>query len=86
MPQVLVKLKKYPQGDKVRLMVPGLHGEMFPVPETFPNGAGGDRGRWAGELSAWLCFCQDFTEDVNCAFEFLLKLTPLLDKADQRCK
>uniref|UniRef100_A0A5F8GPI9 Mediator of RNA polymerase II transcription subunit 24 n=1 Tax=Monodelphis domestica TaxID=13616 RepID=A0A5F8GPI9_MONDO len=42
-PQVLVKLKKYPQGDK------------------------------------------DFTEDVNCAFEFLLKLTPLLDKADQRC-
>uniref|UniRef100_A0A8D2Q5F3 Mediator of RNA polymerase II transcription subunit 24 n=1 Tax=Varanus komodoensis TaxID=61221 RepID=A0A8D2Q5F3_VARKO len=27
----------------------------------------------------------DFTEDVNCAFEFLLKLTPLLDKADQRC-
>lgn len=29
---------------------------------------------------------QDFTEDVNCAFEFLLKLTPLLDKADQRCK
>ncbi|KFW80979.1 Mediator of RNA polymerase II transcription subunit 24 [Manacus vitellinus] len=44
MPQVLVKLKKYPQGDR------------------------------------------DFTEDVNCAFEFLLKLTPLLDKADQRCK
>ncbi|XP_039553261.1 mediator of RNA polymerase II transcription subunit 24 isoform X1 [Passer montanus] len=43
MPQVLVKLKKYPQGDK------------------------------------------DFTEDVNSAFEFLLKLTPLLDKADQRC-
>ncbi|XP_072502426.1 mediator of RNA polymerase II transcription subunit 24 isoform X3 [Notamacropus eugenii] len=42
-PQVLVKLKKYPQGDK------------------------------------------DFTEDVICAFEFLLKLTPLLDKADQRC-
>ncbi|XP_027728811.1 mediator of RNA polymerase II transcription subunit 24 [Vombatus ursinus] len=42
-PQVLVKLKKYPQGDK------------------------------------------DFTEDVNCAFEFLLKLTPLLDKADHRC-
>uniref|UniRef100_A0A8C3CVR1 Mediator of RNA polymerase II transcription subunit 24 n=1 Tax=Cairina moschata TaxID=8855 RepID=A0A8C3CVR1_CAIMO len=42
-PQVLVKLKKYPQGDK------------------------------------------DFTEDVNCAFEFLLKLTPLLDTADQRC-
>nr|XP_042700521.1 mediator of RNA polymerase II transcription subunit 24 isoform X5 [Chrysemys picta bellii] len=42
-PQVLVKLKKYPQGEK------------------------------------------DFTEDVNCAFEFLLKLTPLLDKADQRC-
>nr|XP_020031934.1 mediator of RNA polymerase II transcription subunit 24 isoform X3 [Castor canadensis] len=29
---------------------------------------------------------KDFTEDVNCAFEFLLKLTPLLDKADQRCK
>lgn len=29
---------------------------------------------------------QDFTEDVNCAFEFLLKLTPLLDKADQRSK
>ncbi|VTJ55268.1 Hypothetical predicted protein [Marmota monax] len=26
---------------------------------------------------------KDFTEDVNCAFEFLLKLTPLLDKADQ---
>ncbi|KAF6095362.1 mediator complex subunit 24 [Phyllostomus discolor] len=30
-------------------------------------------------------FLKDFTEDVNCAFEFLLKLTPLLDKADQRC-
>ncbi|XP_072927513.1 mediator of RNA polymerase II transcription subunit 24 [Hemitrygon akajei] len=28
---------------------------------------------------------KDFTEDVNTAFEFLLKLTPLLDKADQRC-
>ncbi|KAM9003011.1 mediator of RNA polymerase II transcription subunit 24-like [Sarcophilus harrisii] len=28
---------------------------------------------------------QDFTEDVNCAFEFLLKLIPLLDRADQRC-
>ncbi|XP_069093520.1 mediator of RNA polymerase II transcription subunit 24 isoform X2 [Pleurodeles waltl] len=42
-PQVLVKLKTYPQGEK------------------------------------------DFTEDMNCAFEFLLKLTPLLDKADQRC-
>ncbi|OBS78723.1 hypothetical protein A6R68_18874 [Neotoma lepida] len=28
---------------------------------------------------------KDFTEDVNSAFEFLLKLTPLLDKADQRC-
>nr|XP_045014835.1 mediator of RNA polymerase II transcription subunit 24 isoform X4 [Jaculus jaculus] len=28
---------------------------------------------------------RDFTEDVNCAFEYLLKLTPLLDKADQRC-
>ena len=44
---------------------------------------------WRGqrsELSAWLCVQQDFTEDVNCAFEFLLKLTPLLDKADQRCK
>lgn len=33
-----------------------------------------------------LCAQQDFTEDVNCAFKFLLKLTPLLDKADQRCK
>ncbi|XP_078280598.1 mediator of RNA polymerase II transcription subunit 24 isoform X2 [Rhinoraja longicauda] len=42
-PQALLKLKKYPLGDK------------------------------------------DFTEDVNTAFEFLLKLTPLLDKADQRC-
>uniref|UniRef100_A0A8U8BJS3 Mediator of RNA polymerase II transcription subunit 24 n=1 Tax=Geospiza parvula TaxID=87175 RepID=A0A8U8BJS3_GEOPR len=30
-------------------------------------------------------FLKDFTEDVNSAFEFLLKLTPLLDKADQRC-
>lgn len=29
---------------------------------------------------------QDFTEEVNMAFEYLLKLTPLLDKADQRCK
>ncbi|XP_047233268.1 mediator of RNA polymerase II transcription subunit 24 [Girardinichthys multiradiatus] len=44
-PQVLLRLKKYPQGDKG----------------------------------------QDFTEDVNIAFQFLLKLTPLLDKADQRC-
>ncbi|XP_063077760.1 mediator of RNA polymerase II transcription subunit 24 isoform X2 [Engraulis encrasicolus] len=42
-PQVLLRLKKYPQGDK------------------------------------------DFMEDVNTAFEYLLKLTPLLDKADQRC-
>uniref|UniRef100_A0A4W3JUX0 Mediator of RNA polymerase II transcription subunit 24 n=2 Tax=Callorhinchus milii TaxID=7868 RepID=A0A4W3JUX0_CALMI len=42
-PQALLKLKKYPLGDK------------------------------------------DFTDDVNTAFEFLLKLTPLLDKADQRC-
>ncbi|TTY54607.1 Mediator of RNA polymerase II transcription subunit 24 [Bagarius yarrelli] len=42
-PQVLLKLKKYPQGDK------------------------------------------DFMEEVNVAFEYLLKLTPLLDKADQRC-
>ncbi|XP_064421428.1 mediator of RNA polymerase II transcription subunit 24 isoform X3 [Latimeria chalumnae] len=42
-PQVLLRLKKYPQGEK------------------------------------------DFTEDVNVAFEYLLKLTPLLDKADQRC-
>ncbi|XP_077407045.1 mediator of RNA polymerase II transcription subunit 24 [Vanacampus margaritifer] len=44
-PQVLLRLKKYPQGDKG----------------------------------------QDFTEDVNVAFQYLLKLTPLLDKADQRC-
>uniref|UniRef100_A0A667YRW0 Mediator of RNA polymerase II transcription subunit 24 n=1 Tax=Myripristis murdjan TaxID=586833 RepID=A0A667YRW0_9TELE len=44
-PQVLLRLKKYPQGDKG----------------------------------------QDFMEDVNVAFEYLLKLTPLLDKADQRC-
>ncbi|XP_076123148.1 mediator of RNA polymerase II transcription subunit 24 [Alosa pseudoharengus] len=43
-PQVLLRLKKYPQSDK-----------------------------------------QDFMEDVNTAFEYLLKLTPLLDKADQRC-
>ncbi|KAM9426477.1 mediator of RNA polymerase II transcription subunit 24 [Pholidichthys leucotaenia] len=42
-PQVLLRLKKYPQGDK------------------------------------------DFMEDVNIAFQYLLKLTPLLDKADQRC-
>uniref|UniRef100_A0A8C7KZI7 Mediator of RNA polymerase II transcription subunit 24 n=1 Tax=Oncorhynchus kisutch TaxID=8019 RepID=A0A8C7KZI7_ONCKI len=28
---------------------------------------------------------QDFMDDVNIAFEYLLKLTPLLDKADQRC-
>uniref|UniRef100_H3D5N2 Mediator of RNA polymerase II transcription subunit 24 n=1 Tax=Tetraodon nigroviridis TaxID=99883 RepID=H3D5N2_TETNG len=27
----------------------------------------------------------DFMEDVNVAFQHLLKLTPLLDKADQRC-
>ncbi|XP_005721676.1 mediator of RNA polymerase II transcription subunit 24 isoform X1 [Pundamilia nyererei] len=44
-PQVLLRLKKYPQSD---------------------------RG-------------QDFMEDVNIAFQYLLKLTPLLDKADQRC-
>ncbi|XP_027032729.2 mediator of RNA polymerase II transcription subunit 24 [Tachysurus fulvidraco] len=42
-PQVLLRLKKYPQGEK------------------------------------------DFTDEVNVAFEYLLKLTPLLDKADQRC-
>ncbi|KAM9296958.1 mediator of RNA polymerase II transcription subunit 24 [Gastrophryne carolinensis] len=28
---------------------------------------------------------QDFNEDMNTTFEYLLKLTPLLDKADQRC-
>ncbi|XP_028989882.1 mediator of RNA polymerase II transcription subunit 24 isoform X1 [Betta splendens] len=44
-PQVLLQLKKYPQGEKG----------------------------------------QDFMEDVNIAFQYLLKLTPLLDKADQRC-
>uniref|UniRef100_A0A1A8FWI6 Mediator of RNA polymerase II transcription subunit 24 n=2 Tax=Nothobranchius korthausae TaxID=1143690 RepID=A0A1A8FWI6_9TELE len=44
-PQVLLRLKKYPQSDKG----------------------------------------QDFVDDVNAAFQFLLKLTPLLDKADQRC-
>uniref|UniRef100_A0A8C1LV34 Mediator of RNA polymerase II transcription subunit 24 n=1 Tax=Cyprinus carpio TaxID=7962 RepID=A0A8C1LV34_CYPCA len=44
-PQVLLRLKKYPQGEKT----------------------------------------QDFMEDVNVAFEYLLNLTPLLDKADQRC-
>ncbi|XP_013863576.1 mediator of RNA polymerase II transcription subunit 24 isoform X2 [Austrofundulus limnaeus] len=44
-PQVLLGLKTYPQGDKG----------------------------------------QDFMEDVNIAFQYLLKLTPLLDKADQRC-
>ena len=32
------------------------------------------------------CIFQDFMEDVNIAFQYLLKLTPLLDKADQRCK
>uniref|UniRef100_A0A8C2PP80 Mediator of RNA polymerase II transcription subunit 24 n=1 Tax=Cyprinus carpio TaxID=7962 RepID=A0A8C2PP80_CYPCA len=30
-------------------------------------------------------FLKDFMEDVNVAFEYLLNLTPLLDKADQRC-
>lgn len=44
-PQVLLRLKKYPYGDTG----------------------------------------QDFMEDVNIAFQYLLKLTPLLDKADQRC-
>ncbi|KAM4525034.1 mediator of RNA polymerase II transcription subunit 24 [Odontesthes bonariensis] len=44
-PQVLLRLKKYPQADKG----------------------------------------QDFMDDVNIAFQYLLKLTPLLDKADQRC-
>ncbi|KAJ7985023.1 hypothetical protein DPEC_G00360830 [Dallia pectoralis] len=44
-PQVLLRLKKYPQVEQG----------------------------------------QDFMDDVNIAFEYLLKLTPLLDKADQRC-
>uniref|UniRef100_A0A1A7YD11 Mediator of RNA polymerase II transcription subunit 24 n=1 Tax=Iconisemion striatum TaxID=60296 RepID=A0A1A7YD11_9TELE len=44
-PQVLLRLKKYPQSDKG----------------------------------------QDFVDEVNAAFQYLLKLTPLLDKADQRC-
>ncbi|XP_041830287.1 mediator of RNA polymerase II transcription subunit 24 isoform X2 [Melanotaenia boesemani] len=44
-PQVLLRLKKYPQADKG----------------------------------------QDFMDDVNVGFQYLLKLTPLLDKADQRC-
>ncbi|TMS22493.1 Mediator of RNA polymerase II transcription subunit 24 [Larimichthys crocea] len=30
-------------------------------------------------------FLKDFMDDVNIAFQYLLKLTPLLDKADQRC-
>lgn len=34
----------------------------------------------------WQLYFQDFMEDVNIAFQYLLKLTPLLDKADQRCK
>ncbi|XP_039595678.1 mediator of RNA polymerase II transcription subunit 24 [Polypterus senegalus] len=42
-PQVLIRLKKYPQGEK------------------------------------------DFMEDISAGFEYLLKFTPLLDKADQRC-
>ena len=37
-------------------------------------------------ISGFTLLWQDFTEDVNTAFEFLLKLTPLLDQADQRCK
>ncbi|KAF3853421.1 hypothetical protein F7725_014109, partial [Dissostichus mawsoni] len=44
-PQVLLRLKKYPPSDKG----------------------------------------QDFMDDVNIAFQYLLQLTPLLDKADQRC-
>lgn len=70
--------------------VTGVGNGLFPnnLPLT-------DKAAWEGKvglfrqpvsLSAWLCAQQDFTEDVNCAFEFLLKLTPLLDKADQRCK
>lgn len=48
------------------------------------------QGPWVGggpgSQKAVSVSLQDFTEDVNSAFEFLLKLTPLLDKADQRCK
>ena len=44
----------------------------------------------AGLVSVLTCIMvhlqQDFMDDVNIAFEYLLKLTPLLDKADQRCK
>uniref|UniRef100_A0A673YAM4 Mediator of RNA polymerase II transcription subunit 24 n=1 Tax=Salmo trutta TaxID=8032 RepID=A0A673YAM4_SALTR len=36
-------------------------------------------------LKVLLTMNQDFMDDVNIAFEYLLKLTPLLDKADQRC-
>lgn len=43
-------------------------------------------GGGPGSQKAVSVSLQDFTEDVNSAFEFLLKLTPLLDKADQRCK
>ncbi|XP_034148320.1 mediator of RNA polymerase II transcription subunit 24 isoform X1 [Esox lucius] len=54
-PQVLLRLKKYPQAEKGQLPYPLV------------------------DLQ------QDFMDDVNIAFEYLLKLTPLLDKADQRC-
>lgn len=41
---------------------------------------------WKSNLWNVYFFFQDFMEDVNIAFQYLLKLTPLLDKADQRCK
>lgn len=72
------------------LGVAGVGNGLFPndLPLTDEAAWEGKVGffRQRSELSAWLCAQQDFTEDVNCAFEFLLKLTPLLDKADQRCK
>lgn len=45
-----------------------------------------ERRAWKPDGNFWLYFTLVPTEDVNTAFEFLLKLTPLLDKADQRCK
>lgn len=78
-PQVLLRLKKYPQGEKTQVTSFGH------VSHTYIMFLSIHVKRWS-DLHLRVCVCQDFTEDVNVAFEYLLKLTPLLDKADQRCK
>lgn len=73
-PQVLLRLKKYTQCEKGQVRKQKGHWKFL---KTLKK---------PSLQFITVVFLQDFTDDVNIAFEYLLKLTPLLDKADQRCK